>query len=116
MILSTIKDRGGKLRFGEKVIRNDFAPLKTYLTDSTSYYRIAYCLKMCMCKVIVFFRGTDNDIIRVCNEGEGETKTQKILMQDIPKERRKNAALRTTKPDICNSGNERTRQRTEARA
>ena len=32
IILSTIKDKSGKLHFGEKVIKNDFTPLKTNLT------------------------------------------------------------------------------------
>ena len=33
MILSAVKVRGGKLRFGEKIKKNDFAPLKTSLTE-----------------------------------------------------------------------------------
>ncbi len=33
MILSTAKVRGGMLRFGEKTRKNDFAPLKTSLTE-----------------------------------------------------------------------------------
>jgi len=32
IILSSIKDKSGKLDFGEKVIKNDFTPLKTNLT------------------------------------------------------------------------------------
>jgi hypothetical protein len=58
--------------------------------------------------------GADHNIIRVCNETEreGEIETQKVLQQNIPKEGRKNAALWTTKFDICNSGSERTGQET----
>ncbi len=33
VILSTFKARGGKLRFGENIKKNDFAPLKTSLTE-----------------------------------------------------------------------------------
>jgi hypothetical protein len=43
---------------------------------------------------------------------EGEIETQKVLQQNIPKERRKYAALWTTKFDISNSGSERTGQET----
>jgi hypothetical protein len=33
VMLSTVRDRGGKLRFGEKVKKNDLAPLKANLTE-----------------------------------------------------------------------------------
>jgi hypothetical protein len=33
VMLSTIRVRGGKLRFGEKIKKNNFAPLKTNLTE-----------------------------------------------------------------------------------
>jgi hypothetical protein len=33
VILSTFKARGGNLRFGENIKKNDFAPLKTSLTE-----------------------------------------------------------------------------------
>ena len=71
VMLSTIRFRGGKLRFGEKIKKNDFAPLKTNLTERPQA-TTAYYLKMRMRRVVIFVHGADHYIIRVSNEAERE--------------------------------------------
>ena len=53
VMLSTNRVRGGKLRFGEKIKKNDFAPLKTNLTERPQA-TTAYYLKMRMRRVVIF--------------------------------------------------------------